>query len=90
MLKTKSPIMAGVLKDSAAYIKGGRLLIDTENTQFKNLVNGSNSIYREAVKNAVQEVLGVRYNLGPYVKKAKTAEADPLAAFANKLKAFEK
>ena len=90
VLQSRSPIMAGVLKDSAAYIKGGRLLIDTENTQFKNLVNGSNPIYREAIKNAAKEVLGKRYNLGPYVKKVQSEEADPLDVFANKLKAFEK
>ena len=89
VLKVKSPIMAGVLKDSSAYIRENRLLIDTENTQFKNLVNGSNPLYREAIKNAAQEVLGKRYNLGPYVKKAKADETDPLTAFANKLKAFE-
>ena len=90
VLKVKSPIMAGVLKDSSAYIRENRLLIDTENTQFKNLVNGSNPLYREAIKNAAQEVLGKRYNLGPYVKKAEADETDPLTAFANKLKAFEK
>ncbi len=89
VLKVKSPIMAGVLKDSSAYIRENRLLIDTENTQFKNLVNGSNPLYREAIKNAAQEVLGKRYNLGPYVKKAEADETDPLTAFANKLKAFE-
>lgn len=90
VLKAKNPIIAGVLADSAAYIEGGRLLIETESSQFKTLVNGANPTYREAIKNAAQEVLGRRYNLGPYNKKQKTGEgADPLAAFAEKLKNFE-
>lgn len=90
VLRVKSPIMAGVLKDSKAYIEGSRLLIDTESTQFKTLVNGSNPMYREAIKNAAKEVLGKKYSLGPYTRKkpADTAD-DPLAAFAEKLKNFE-
>lgn len=88
VLKAKNPIMAGVLKDSKAYISGGRLLIDSENTQFKSLVNGNNPKYREDIKAAACEVLGKRYNLGPYVKKT-TAAGDPLAAFQEKLKILE-
>lgn len=90
VLKTTCPLIAGVLKDSKAYIGGGRLLIDTGNTQFKTLVNGSNTTYREAIKSAAEEVLGKRYNLGPYVKEsAAAASGDPLAAFADKLKILE-
>lgn len=90
VLKNKSPLIAGVLKDSKAYIEGGRLLIDTDNTQFKSLVNGSNPKYREDIKKAAFEVLGAKYNLGPYVRKSDAAaNGDPLAAFADKLKAFE-
>ncbi len=89
ILRAKSPIMAGVLEGSKAYIGGGRLLIDTKSTQFKTLVNGSNPSYREAIKSAAEEVLGKRYNLGPYNKKPSGEINDPLAEFANKLKAFE-
>ena len=90
ILKTKSPLIAGVLKGSKAYIKGGRLLIDTQNTQFKSLVNGSNPKYREDVKNAAQEILGHRYNLGPYIKEPPADETpDPLKLFAEKLKTIE-
>lgn len=90
VLKVKSPLIAGVLQNSSAYVEGGRLLIDSENTQFKNLVNGANSSYRTAIKNAAEEVLGKRYTLGPYVKKSEGENADdPLAAFADKLKTFE-
>lgn len=89
VLKTKNPIMAGVLKDSKAYISGGRLLIDCENTQFRSLVNGSNTKYRDDIKSAACEVLGRRYNLGPYVKQSDAAKTDPLAAFKEKLKILE-
>ena len=89
ILKTTCPLIAGVLRDSKAYIGDGRLLIDTANTQFKTLVNGNNSIYREAIKSAAQEVLGKRYNLGPYTKKAESEVGDPLAAFADKLAKIE-
>ena len=90
ILKTKSPLIAGVLKGSKAYIEGGRLLIDTANTQFKSLVNGANAKYREDIKNAAEEILGRRYNLGPYTKKTVSEnEEDPLLAFAEKLKSIE-
>ncbi|MBO7520275.1 MAG: DNA polymerase III subunit gamma/tau, partial [Clostridia bacterium] len=89
VLKAKNPLMAGVLKGSKAYIDGGRLLIDCENTQFKSLVNGSNQKYREDIKNAAAEVLGKRYNLGPYVKKSVAEGNDPLSAFEDKLKILE-
>ena len=89
VLKIKNPLMAGVLKGSKGYIEGGRLLIDCENLQFKSLVNGSNSKYRDDIRNAAFEVLGKRYNLGPYVKKSDVGENDPLSEFEDKLKILE-
>ena len=89
VLKIKNPLMAGVLKGSKAYIDGGRLLIDSENSQFKSLINGGNAKFRDDIKNAAEEVLGKRYNLGPYNKNPAQAEIDPLAAFEDKLKNFE-
>ena len=88
-LRTTCPLIAGVLGGSAAYIKGDYLLIDTESGQFKTLVNGSNTLYRDQIRKAAEEVLGKTYKLGPYRTKSET-ENDPLAAFAQKLKNFEK
>lgn len=89
-LQKSCPIVAGVLKDSSAYIEGDRLLIDSKNSQFKTLVNGSNATYRNSIRKAAQQVLGKVYKLGPYVASAKVNDnSDPLADFAQKLKLFE-
>lgn len=88
VLETTCPIMAGVLKDSAAYISGEYLLIDTNNSQFRSLYGNKNPVYRESIRKAAQKILGVSYKLGPY-KKATAAENDPLKIFAEKLKNFE-
>ncbi len=88
-LRTSCPLIAGVLGGSAAYIKGDYLLIDTDSGQFKTLVNGSNPLYRQQIRKAAEEVLGKTYKLGPY-RQAPKVEEDPLAAFAEKLKSFEK
>ncbi len=88
IIKKTCPLIAGVLQGSRAYISGAYLLIDTENSQFRSLVNGSNPIYRNSIRNAAEQVLGKVYKLGPY-KKAATEAEDPLAAFAAKLKELE-
>ncbi len=89
LLKKSCPLIAGVLQGSNAYIKGNYLLIDTDNGQFKSMVNGDNATYRNAIRTAAKQVLGVEYKLGPY-KKAETETVDPLSAFAEKLKNLEK
>lgn len=88
ILQTTCPLIAGVLNGSSAYIKGQYLLIDTQNSQFLALVRGSNTIYRDQIRNAAQKVLGVAYKLGPY-RTAKKTEDDPLLAFAEKLKNYD-
>ncbi len=88
IIKKTCPLIAGVLQGSRAYISGAYLLIDTENSQFRSLVNGSNPIYRNSIRNAAEQVLGKVYKLGPY-KKAASVTEDPLAAFAAKLKELE-
>ena len=91
VLKITCPIIAGVLQGSSAYLTEDRLLIDTQNSQFRSLVNGADSRYRDAIRNAALKVLGKNYKLGPYNKAStETAiEQDPLAAFAQKLKELE-
>lgn len=89
ILKTSCPLIAGVLKDSAAYIKGQYLLIDAPNTQFRSLINSGNSTYKDSIRKAAQTVLGVTYKLGPYTAAKPQEEQDPLVALADKLKNFE-
>ena len=88
ILRSTCPLMAGVLNDSKAYVKGNYLLIDSQNSQFKSLVNGSNPLYRDQIRSAARQVLGVEYKLGPY-RTAKQVEDDPLSAFAEKLKMLD-
>lgn len=89
LLKTSAPLIAGVLKDSSAYIKGQYLLIDAPNSQFRSLINSGNGIYKDSIRKAAQTVLGATYKLGPYTAAKPQDEEDPLAALANKLKNFE-
>ncbi len=88
VLKSASPLMAGVLKDSKAYIKGQYLLIDAPNSQFRSLIN-SGGPYKESIRAAARTVLGGIYKLGPYTAVRKAEEQDPLATLADKLKNFE-
>ncbi len=89
ILKTSCPLIAGVLKDSAAYIKDQYLLIDAPNSQFRSLINSGSGFYRDSIRNAAQTVLGKVYKLGPYTAVKPEAETDPLAALADRLKNLE-
>ncbi len=88
ILKTKAPLMAGVLNGSAAYIKGEYLLIDAPNEQFRSMIKGTAS-YKDQIRNAAAQVLGVSYKLGPYTKAAEENNDDPLLKLAGKLKNLE-
>ena len=88
-LKTTCPLIVGVLDGSRAFVSGQYLLIDAPNPQFRDLINNKNSIYRDAVRKAAEEVLGVTYKLGPYHKPTVSEEEDPLKALAEKLKQLQ-
>ncbi len=90
LLKSYSPLIAGALIGSKAYIKGAYLLIDAPNSQFRDFINSKNNSYKDSIRKAAQQVLGVTYKLGPYTKpKTADASSDPLADLAEKLKKFE-
>ena len=89
ILAQTCPPICGVLNGSRAFIKGQFLLIDAPNPLFRNMVNGSTSTYRDAIRKAAENVLGKVYKLGPYVSKKVENESDPLKALAEKLKQFE-
>ena len=90
LLKTESPLIAGVLNDSKAYIKGEFLLIDAPNSQFRSLINSTTGNYKDSIRKAAFKVLGATYKLGPYQKNQNnTDENDPLKALEAKLKNLE-
>ncbi len=89
LIKKNCPLMAGVLKDSNAYIKGEYLLIDAKSEQFRSLINSGNPLYKNSIRKAASEVLGFTYKLGPYSKTTAATESDPLVALSEKLKKFE-
>jgi DNA polymerase-3 subunit gamma/tau len=88
-LSKTAPLISGILNGSSAYINGQFLLIDTNNTQFAELINGKNNVYREKLRGAIETVLGQSYKLGPYRKKAQATAEDPLLPFKERLKALE-
>ncbi len=90
ILRTDSPLIAGVLIGSKAYIKGSYLLIDAPNSQFRSLINSAHTSYKDNIRKAAQTVLGVTYKLGPYTRQNFDKDTtDPLAELANKLKNYE-
>ncbi len=89
VLRKNCPIIAGVLQGSSAYIEGERLLIDTKSEQFRSLINGETSTYRDAIRKAAEQILGVTYKLGPYKPQKTETAKDPLEEFSEKLKDFE-
>lgn len=89
ILRRSCPLIAGVLEGSSAYTHGAYLLIDAPNGQFRSLINGGNTFYRDSIRKAALEILGKTYKLGPYTKSAAKAETDPLAAFAENYKRLQ-
>ena len=86
ILKSSCPLIAGVLGDSKAYIKGDYLLIDSKNSQFRTLIKTANGIYKDHIRKAAEQVLGATYKLGPYNTEKQTRAQDPLLSLADKLK----
>lgn len=86
ILKTTCPLIAGVLGDSKAYIKGDYLLIDAKNSQFRTLIKTANGMYKDHIRKAAEQVLGTTYKLGPYNAEKQNKASDPLLSLADKLK----
>ena len=68
ILKEESNIIYAVLNNSKAYISGNLLLIDAPNPTFLETIRSSDR-YKEAIRNAVLKITGVKYGLGPYNKQ---------------------
>lgn len=65
-LKSHSKMISTAFKDSTAYISGNFVLIDAPNSMAFELLKKSSQ--REKLRNAIKEVLGNTYKLGPYKK----------------------
>ncbi len=83
-LKQYSRAVASSFEGTNAYISGDYLLIDSKtDIPFKLLQNSSQ---RENLRQAVQEITGKRYILGPYKRpEEQKKEADPLENLASEL-----
>lgn len=84
-LKQYSRVIASSFEGTTAYASGDYLLIDAKtDIPFKLL---QKSDQRENLRNAVQEITGKRYILGPYKKaEKKEEEKDPLDELIAELK----
>ncbi len=90
LLATLNPLMSSVLAGSRAFIRGERLLIDSQNSQLRSVMNGS-AHNRDTLKRAITRVLGKNYSIGPYHKAEETAAGeDPLKALAAKMEKLKK
>ena len=80
-------MLYAVLAGSKAYIAGNRVLIDAPNEAFLPYFRKSPDAGPQ-IKDAIEEVTGRRYGIGPYKKEEKPVETDPLVALSERAKAL--
>ncbi len=83
IIRKKNGMLFSLLSGSKAYLCGKRVLIDSPNSFFIDYMQ-KNDDSREVIKNAITEVCGTRYGIGPYKKTEKKPEDDPLAVLMKK------
>ena len=83
IIRGKNSMLYSFLKDSKAYLINGRVLIDSPNDFFIDYMQKTADA-KEVIKNAITEICGTRYGIGPYKKTEKKPEDDPLAALAKR------
>lgn len=86
IIKSFSPAAGAAFTGSTAYISGNYVLIDAPKQLALQILRQPNQ--RENIRQAIKQVLGKSYSLGPYRKPEKNeAEEDPLAVLAKKAEA---
>jgi DNA polymerase III subunit gamma/tau len=81
ILKGYSRVIASAFNGSTAYISGAYVLIDAPNEIAFKLLR--ESAQRDNMRNAIQQVTGKTYKLGPYKSQAEDAQTeDPLSKLA--------
>ncbi len=78
LVGSRNKMLYSFMQGSAAYIVGGRVLIDAPNEFFIDYMQKTADA-KEIIKNAIAESCGTRYGIGPYKKQKKQTE-DPLEA----------
>lgn len=80
-LGKSNPALRGALLDSKAYVSGNRVLVDSGNSIFREMMR-TNDYTRQSLKQAIAEVTGTKYSIGPYERpaasEAETEQANPL------------
>ncbi|CDF14841.1 dNA polymerase III subunit gamma and tau [Eubacterium sp. CAG:581] len=85
-LKEYSKTIAMSFLDTTAYVSGNYLLIDAK-TDIPFQLLKRDPEQKDRIRDAVQELTGKRYNLGPYKPPVKRVEKnDPLDEFTDNLK----
>ncbi len=77
--------LAGALRGSQMYLSDKYALIDTQNTFFLELIR-KNSDAKVALKQAIFEITGKVYGIGPYKSNEKKDEKNALKEFEEKVK----
>ncbi len=76
-----NPALKGALVDSDAFVSTNRVLIDCENPVFREMMR-SNEYTKNSLKQAIVEVTGKKYGIGPYERPvqaiAQTPQSDEL------------
>ena len=65
ILSRTNPALVGALTGSAAYVSGEFVLIDFQSPLFSKIIR-EDSFAKETLRNAISQVLGRSYRLGPY------------------------
>ncbi len=78
-LRGYSQSIAAAFTGSAAYVSGDYVLIDAKDMAFELLRRSSQ---RDKMRDAIRQVTGRVYKLGPYKKQEKKEENDPLTELA--------
>ena len=75
LLKQRNGPLHGFLAGSSAYLAGSRVLIDSRNTMFLNLVR-TNAQAKEDIRLCIAQVTGKTCGIGPYTAPAPSAPAE--------------
>lgn len=89
VLQKQNGALYGAMVDSRAFISGEMVLIDCKNEMFLTLLRTSIAA-KESLRDAILEITGQKYNLGPYnpskhvQKAAGDVQQDPLSEMLKK------